>query len=140
MISSRATWLLPQATAAVAEIQVLAPSAFDGLVEDTITMAVVFSLPVVGDQIIAIVSDDETVALPQQASVTVLDGQQTADVLVDLLRLGSATITATHATGVKQSSLTVVPAEFGPAVCEDGPIGESAFELVPKGLSAERID
>lgn len=119
------------------EISSVSPDDFEILVTETYTASVFFEDLVVRDETVTLESDDTNIATVP-ASVVVATGQQSAEFDVVAVRLGTATITATHATGVKTSDLTVIAKGYGPAAGEEGPRGTSALELVPRPIGAER--
>ena len=59
---------------------------------------------------------------------------------MDLLRTGSANISAVHATGTKESAVTVVAKGYGPRVCDYRPEIVSTLEMVPEIISTEKVD
>jgi hypothetical protein len=77
----------------------------------TLEMTVVFSGPVDGDAVIALSSDNPSVfSVP--TSVTVLDGNQTAEFDGDALALGVANIEADYNSVQKYAQITVVEVPF----------------------------
>lgn len=116
-------------------ISFLVPADIESFINVTIPLTVVFSNVVSGDQSVSIVSSNEIVALPQSPTVIVTDGTQIAVTQIDILTIGTAIITATHTSGVKQSNITIVSSGVVP-VCTPGPYGQSSFELRPYGQMA----
>lgn len=119
------------------EISEVAPSEVEVLVSDVFSAQVVFEEKVIRDETVTLQSSNEQIATVP-ASVVVPNGEQSASFDITAHRVGSATITATHSTGVKQCALDVVPRGYGPATCDYTPRPVDALEHVPRPLGAER--
>jgi hypothetical protein len=92
----------------LAELILLVPEEVDVPVGYTVDLTVVFSGTVDSDQVVTIaVSDLDVLCAP--SSVTVLTGESTVKVPVEVVGSGIATVTATHATGNAQSTISTHP-------------------------------
>jgi len=117
------------------EIAAVAPDELEALVLSTTTAQVTFEAPVVRDEVVAL-SSDPGVTVP--ATVTVLTGNQSASFDVTTVTLGTATVTATHSTGVKTCGIVVVARGYGPCGGHT-PTILSSEALVPTILSSEKL-